>query len=150
MSDDQQADYPRDTSGPAGHGLSVNAVRHKISRGTLSAVEVNGEWRVRLVDDVLPGPAAIPRTGDATVTPDDRPADSPLISAQHQVDVIREGLVAPRVALAECQQGIIAEHVQELGRVTAERDHVRQPRDTQESRVRAMDAHTTKPFLCGR
>jgi excisionase family DNA binding protein len=130
------ADYPHDENGnpatglsvsqaAATLGLSVNAVRHKIRRGSLPAVKVNGEWRVQLVEGVPHRPAAQARTVAGEDSPADSPPDRPLaisMSAEQQLATLREGLVAPLVALTERQQQTIAEQAEMIGRLSAERD----------------------------
>jgi hypothetical protein len=55
--------------------------------------------------------------------PEDRPPDRLIVSAQQQVDVLRDGLVAPLVALTERQQAMIAEQAEAIGRMVTEREH---------------------------
>jgi len=141
---DSSTDYPDADTGQGATGLSVsqaaeqlglsaNAVRHKIRRGTLPASKLNGEWRIHLVadspEDMRHRLAASPRTGAVADSPqhmlEDRPADRLIVSAQQQVDVLRDSLVAPLVALTERQQTIIAEQAEAIGRMVTEREHER-------------------------
>jgi len=109
-------------------GLSVNAVRHKIRRGTLPAVKVNGEWRVQVLEGMPPRPAASPRIGGAADMLKDSPADTPPaypLSAQRQLEVIRDTLLIPLIEQNERQQMRIAELEHGHGRLEAERDQAR-------------------------
>lgn len=115
----QAADSPSGVSigqAAAELGLSVNATRHRVKRGTLPAFKLsNGEWRV-LLPASRPGQAARPRPGDAA----DRPPDYPATSAQQQLDLISESLLRPHLELIERQAARIAALEHDAGRLAAE------------------------------
>jgi excisionase family DNA binding protein len=162
---DMPADYPQDDNGHAGRGLSVsqaaahlglsvNAVRHKIRRGTLPAVKVDGEWRVRVLEGMPPRPAARPRTGGAADTPADRPEDMPPAypaTAERQLEVIRDTLLRPLIEQNERQQERIAEQAETIGALQArlsalEAQHAESLTQTSSAPQTATDAATSGPW----
>ena len=106
-------------------GVSENAVRQRIKRGTLDAAKVDGVWRVALPDreddqqDGYQGrPSGDPRadqeaTGRSVVIPE---------AARAQLAAIRDEFVAPLVATIGALE-------RELGRLEAERDQATRERD---------------------
>ncbi len=132
-------------------GISANAVRHKIRRGTLTAYKVNGEWRVTVDDPTRPTPRHTPEDTPRHMPPDS-PADSVIVSARHQVEVLRDSLVAPLVALTERQQTIIAQLERERGRLETERNQALQDAENERgiSQQRAQELEAERDALQAR
>jgi len=139
-------------------GMTPNAIRQRIRRGSLTAVKVDGIWRVNLpapaVDHrsagIRPGPEPTPYdrgASDHHTAPYTAMADQGQqpIEAQYRVTpteiqqaiertgdkylVDMQAMLAPLVAQ-------IAAQAENLGRVTAERDAL-------QARLSALDAHQT-------
>jgi len=103
-------------------GITPSAAKKRIQRGTLAGQKVGRSWHV-----ILSGTIGTPDAG-TTGQPSgrserDAAGQIPVSdAARSQVDAIRDGLVAPLVALTERQQETIRELERENGRLTAERD----------------------------
>jgi len=131
MSTDHQADQePTITTGlsiaeAADHlGISENAVRQRIKRGTLPAAKVDGIWSVTIIDHAADRPPTSGRDHEAGYQnrppggyePTSIPAVSP--AARAQLAAIRDEFVQPLVEQ-------IAAQAEQIGRLSAEVDQLR-------------------------
>ena len=129
-------------------GVSENAVRQRIKRGTIAAAKVDGVWRV-----TLPEPGFDQEAGRSADHQGDRETDRyadqeattrvPMVSdaARAQLAAIRDEFVAPLVDR-------IGSLERENGRLEAERDQAARQRDelrAQVERLRAEEASRTQP-----
>lgn len=103
-------------------GLSEAAVRQRIRRHTLVAERSEGIVYVLLADDT---PSQTPNN-TASETVDTTPDSTAIMTAQQQLEVVRDTLLRPLIELTERQQVTIAEQAKSLGRLEAERDQARQ------------------------
>lgn len=102
-------------------GISENAVRQRIKRGSLEAAKVDGIWRVVAGDHE----ADYQATGRSDYQADHEPTTSqPAINpaALAQLEAIRDQWLQPLVTQ-------IRELERDVGRLTAERDHAIHERD---------------------
>ena len=128
---DEQRQYVTVKMAAAMTGIPERTLRRWMTDGQLPAVAAKGGRLVALDDVERLASDARPRHGHdghaanvadevATATTAANPT-----TAEQQVSVIRDGLVAPLVALTERQQERIGELEREAGRTTAELDHAR-------------------------
>lgn len=132
---DRPTDHGRDQTiqeAAATLGISPNAVRMRIRRGTLSGYKgADGRWYVHSTDQVHT------ETDQAT----DRPTDQAL-SARMQLDMVRDEWLQPLIDQIGGLQ-------RDLGRVEAERDEFRRQLEEEISRRRENQADqeaATRPW----
>ena len=150
MSTDQEPDYQAARSGgltiaeAADYlGVSENAVRQRIKRGTIEATKVDGLWRVQIHDHQTDQEPASGRdqevayphrlAGDQEADPP--PTTVPMVSpaARAQLAAIRDELVQPLVDQ-------IAAQAEQIGRLTAELDQMRAQAAAEEAATRPQEA----------
>jgi uncharacterized small protein (DUF1192 family) len=108
-------------------GVSENAVRQRIKRGTVAAWKVDGVWRIMIAGDGAESDheADYQRDQQADqerrLSGDQPPTNTPAVSlaARAQLSAIVEEMLAPLVAQHEART---AELAKEVGRLEAERD----------------------------
>ena len=116
-------------------GISENAVRQRIKRGTVEATKVDGVWRVTVDESLIAGDHEVdyqtdqesqPSAGYEERRPGDHEATSQpavSVSARAQLSALVEEMLAPIIAQHEEQTAHLA---RQLGRTEAERDQARE------------------------
>lgn len=116
-------------------GISENAVRQRIKRGTVEAAKVDGVWRVTVAESLIVGDHEVdhqtgqesqPSAGYEERRPGDHEATSQpavSVSARAQLSALVEEMLAPIISQHEEQTAQLA---RQLGRTEAERDQARE------------------------
>lgn len=119
-------------------GVSENAIRQRIKRGTLPAAKVDGVWHVAMIESAPTADHDAGYQNDQEFRPagaqerqlldDYQGTNQPTVSvsARAQLSALVEEMLAPIIAQHEEQTTKLA---RQLGRTEAERDQVRQERD---------------------
>ena len=136
-------------------GVSENAVRQRIKRGTVDACKVDGIWHVQVEtggDERRPSGGHEPtgrsdHQGDRHHRPPaDQEADRPLpavpAAARAQLAAIVEEMIAPLVAAHEERTAALA---RDLGRAEAERDQIASERAALRAEVARLRAVEDAP-----
>jgi excisionase family DNA binding protein len=128
-------------------GVSENAVRQRIKRGTLAAAKVDGLWRITLAEQPTDYQVNRPldQEGDRrTNYQSDSQTDHEVIrssavspAARAQLEAVRDEWLAPLV-------GQIREQAEEIGRLRAEREAVERQRDDLATELTAERALRTQ------
>ncbi len=108
-------------------GVSENAIRQRIKRGTVDAVKVDGTWQVTLSEPHRP--------------PADYQSDQEnLITADHQPAPVNPAAIAQLEAIRETWLQPLVDQVERLGK---EAGQLRAERDAAEARARDLEQRLT-------
>ena len=135
MSDRDQRQFVTVKMATAMTGIPERTLRRWMSDGQLPAVAAKG-GRLVAVDEVerLAGESR-PSRGHGHDPPTMATAEDSATMAEQQVATLRDGLVAPLVALTEQLTTVVAKQAETIGKLGAERDVL-------ERRVRELEAQS--------
>lgn len=140
-------------------GMTPNAIRQRIRRGSMTALKVDGIWRVQLPARVRPGPTRAPYDRgadqeDTTAPTTGGPTDPSTIEARFRVTPAEIEQAIERTGdkyLADMQAMLaplvarIGELEREAGRLTAERNQAHEKIDALQGRLSQLETQLAHP-----